>query len=126
MDECHGYRGVFGSHVAQILRRLRRICGKYGSHPVFILVSATVSDPAAAALRLTGLEMAEVTADASPRGATTFALWEPPLTDLRGERGAPISRTATAETADLLSDLVVEDVRTLAFVRSRGPPSTSR
>ncbi|GAA3791983.1 DEAD/DEAH box helicase [Sphaerisporangium flaviroseum] len=119
IDECHGYRGVFGSHVAQIVRRLRRICGKYGSHPVFILVSATVSDPATAAMRLTGLEMAEVTTDASPRGSTTFALWEPPLTDLRGEGGAPVRRTVTAETADLLSDLVVDDVRTLAFVRSR-------
>ncbi|MBB6471301.1 DEAD/DEAH box helicase domain-containing protein [Sphaerisporangium rubeum] len=119
VDECHGYRGVFGSHVAQILRRLRRICAKYGSRPVFVLVSATVSDPAAAAMRLTGLETAEVTTDASPRGSTTFALWEPPLTDLRGERGAPVRRTATAETADLLSDLVVDGVRTLAFVRSR-------
>ncbi len=124
VDECHGYRGVFGSHVAQILRRLRRICGKYGSRPVFILVSATVSDPAASAMRLTGLEMAEVTTDASPRGSTTFALWEPPLTDLRGESGAPVRRTVTAETADLLSDLVVDDVRTLAFVRSRRAAET--
>lgn len=119
VDECHGYRGVFGSHVAQILRRLRRITGKYGSHPVFLLASATAGDPATAGMRLTGLEMAEVTMDASPRGSVTFALWEPPLTDLRGERGAPVRRTATAETADLLADLVIEDVRTLAFVRSR-------
>ncbi|MFG1873313.1 DEAD/DEAH box helicase [Sphaerisporangium sp. NPDC049003] len=124
IDECHGYRGVFGSHVAQIVRRLRRICAKYGSDPVFVLVSATVSDPAAAAMRLTGLEMAEVTTDASPRGSTTFALWEPPLTDLRGEGGAPVRRTVTAETADLLSDLVIDDVRTLAFVRSRRAAET--
>ncbi|MEV7966514.1 DEAD/DEAH box helicase [Sphaerisporangium sp. NPDC088356] len=124
VDECHGYRGVFGSHVAQIVRRMRRICAKYGSDPVFILVSATVSDPAAAAMRLTGLEMAEVTTDASPRGSTTFALWEPPLTDLRGEGGAPVRRTVTAETADLLSDLVIDDVRTLAFVRSRRAAET--
>ncbi|MBX6382684.1 MAG: DEAD/DEAH box helicase [Microbispora sp.] len=119
VDECHGYRGVFGSHVAQILRRLRRVAAKYGSSPVFLLASATASDPAAAGARLTGLEMAEVTTDASPRGSTTFALWEPPLTDLRGESGAPVRRTATAEAADLLADLVIEDVRTLAFVRSR-------
>ncbi|ADG86952.1 DEAD/DEAH box helicase domain protein [Thermobispora bispora DSM 43833] len=119
VDECHGYRGVFGSHVAQILRRLRRVCAKYGSRPVFLLASATASDPGAAGKRLTGLDMAEVTADASPRGAMTFALWEPPLTELRGERGAPIRRTATAEAADLLTDLVVEGVRTLVFVRSR-------
>ena len=70
--------------------------------PVFLLASATASDPGTAATRLTGLPAAEVTEDASPRGATTFALWEPPLTDLRGETGAPVRRTATAETADLL------------------------
>ncbi|MEV4242777.1 DEAD/DEAH box helicase [Streptosporangium canum] len=119
VDECHGYRGVFGSHVAQILRRLRRICTRYGSAPAFVLSSATASDPGAFAMRLTGLQMAEVTTDASPRGATTFALWEPPLTDLRGEGGAPLRRPATAESADLLADLVIADVRTLAFVRSR-------
>ncbi|TQM77415.1 DEAD/DEAH box helicase [Thermopolyspora flexuosa] len=124
IDECHGYRGVFGSHVAQILRRLRRVCAKYGSRPVFLLASATASDPGTAAMRLTGLEAAEVTNDASPRGATTFALWEPPLTDLRGEKGAPVRRTATAETADLLTDLVIEGVRTLAFVRSRRAAET--
>ncbi|MFI6293840.1 DEAD/DEAH box helicase [Nonomuraea sp. NPDC050790] len=119
VDECHGYRGVFGSHVAQILRRLRRVCRRYGSAPVFMLASATASEPAVFGRRLTGLEMDEVTVDASPKGSTTFALWEPPLTDLRGEGGAPIRRTATAETADLLADLVLADVRTLAFVRSR-------
>nr|WP_239114793.1 DEAD/DEAH box helicase [Planotetraspora kaengkrachanensis] len=124
VDECHGYRGVFGSHVAQILRRLRRVSAKYGSRPVFLLASATASEPALAGMRLTGLEMAEVTTDASPRGSTTFALWEPPLTDLRGEGGAPVRRTATAEAADLLSDLVIEDVRTLAFVRSRRAAET--
>jgi DEAD/DEAH box helicase domain-containing protein len=119
VDEAHGYRGVFGSHVAQILRRLRRICARYGSTPVFVLASATVSEPGAAASRLTGVRVAEVCDDASPRGATSFALWEPPLTELRGEHGAPVRRTATAEAADLLADLVVEDVQTLAFVRSR-------
>ncbi|WSA22703.1 DEAD/DEAH box helicase [Streptosporangium subroseum] len=119
VDECHGYRGVFGSHVAQILRRLRRICARYGSRPAFLLSSATASEPGTFAMRLTGLQMAEVTTDSSPRGATTFALWEPPLTGLRGEGGAPLRRPATAESADLLADLVIADVRTLAFVRSR-------
>jgi len=119
VDEAHGYRGVFGSHVAQVLRRLRRVCARYGSSPVFILASATASSPGAAASRLTGLSVAEVCDDASPRGATSFALWEPPLTELRGEHDAPVRRTATAEAADLLADLVVEDVQTLAFVRSR-------
>ncbi|MFG1705472.1 DEAD/DEAH box helicase [Nonomuraea sp. M3C6] len=119
VDECHGYRGVFGSHVAQILRRLRRVCSRYGSRPTFLLASATASEPGAFAMRLTGLEMDEVTMDASPKGSTTIALWEPPLTELRGEGGAPVRRTATAEAADLLADLVLADVRTLAFVRSR-------
>ncbi len=122
IDECHTYRGVFGSHVAQVIRRLRRVCRRYGSDPVFILASATVSDPGGAAARLIGMrpgDIEAVTDDASPRGALTFALWEPPLTDLKGERGAPVRRTATAEAADLLTDLVVDGVRTVAFVRSR-------
>ncbi len=120
VDECHTYRGVFGSHVAQVLRRLRRLCARYGAQPVFLLASATASDPAAAASRLTGVRVTEITDDASPRGEVVFALWEPPLlTELRGERGAPVRRTATAETADLLTDLVVQGVRTVAFVRSR-------
>ncbi|MFE4633847.1 DEAD/DEAH box helicase [Streptomyces sp. NPDC056773] len=119
IDECHTYRGVFGSHVAQVLRRLRRLCARYGSDPVFLLASATASDPATAASRLTGLPVVEVSDDASPRGEVLFTLWEPPLTELKGERGAPVRRTATAETADLLTDLVVQGVRTVAFVRSR-------
>ncbi|MFC7218129.1 DEAD/DEAH box helicase [Streptomyces polyrhachis] len=119
IDECHTYRGVFGSHVAQVLRRLRRVCARYGSTPVFLLASATSGTPGASASRLTGVPVAEVTEDGSPRGELVFALWEPPLTELRGERGAPVRRTAVAETADLLTDLAVDGVRTLAFVGSR-------
>lgn len=119
VDECHTYRGVFGSHVAQVLRRLRRVCARYGAHPVFLLASATAADPAVAAGRLTGLPVTEVSDDASPRGELVFALWEPPLTELHGEKGAPVRRTATAETADLLTDLALQGVRTVAFVRSR-------
>ncbi|MER6235514.1 DEAD/DEAH box helicase [Streptomyces clavifer] len=119
IDECHTYRGVFGSHVAQVLRRLRRLCARYGSDPVFLLASATAAQPSAAAGRLTGLPVKEVSDDASPRGEMVFALWEPPLTDLHGEKGAPVRRTATAETADLLTDLTLQGVRSVAFVRSR-------
>ncbi|MFE7748689.1 DEAD/DEAH box helicase [Streptomyces sp. NPDC057428] len=119
IDECHTYRGVFGSHVAQVLRRLRRLCARYGSDPVFLLASATAAQPAVAAGRLTGLTVKEVADDASPRGEMVFALWEPPLTDLQGEKGAPVRRTATAETADLLTDLTIQGVRSVAFVRSR-------
>ncbi|GAA0570828.1 DEAD/DEAH box helicase [Kribbella sandramycini] len=119
IDECHHYRGVFGAHVAGVLRRLRRICAHYGANPVFVCASATVAEPAASGERLTGLPMTEVVDDGSPRGGISFGLWEPPLTSLRGENGAPVRRSATAEVADLLTDLVVSGVRTVAFVRSR-------
>ncbi|WP_130797929.1 DEAD/DEAH box helicase [Streptomyces otsuchiensis] len=119
IDECHVYRGVFGSHVAQVLRRLRRLCAHYGAEPVFLLASATAAEPAIGANRLTGVPVTEVTEDGSPRGELAFALWEPPLTEARGERGAPVRRSATAEAAELLADLVARDARTVAFVRSR-------
>ena len=119
VDECHHYRGVFGAHVAHVLRRLRRVCASYGAHPTFVLASATVSEPEVAAGRLTGLDVLAVTDDASPRGQVTLALWEPPFTSYAGENGAPVRRAASSETADLLADLVSSDVRTLAFIRSR-------
>ena len=120
VDECHVYRGVFGSHVSHVLRRLRRICARYGSSPTFVLASATVAQPEQLGARLTGLDrVVAVTEDTSPRGGTTFALWEPPLTDMAGENGAPVRRSATTEAARLLAGLVIEGARTLAFVRSR-------
>ncbi|MGW8496059.1 DEAD/DEAH box helicase [Streptomyces albidoflavus] len=119
IDESHTYRGVFGSHVAQVIRRLRRLCARYGADPVFLLASATAAEPAVAAGRLTGLPVSAVDDDASPRGELVFALWEPPLTEHHGENGAPVRRTATAETAGLLTDLAVQSVRTVAFVGSR-------
>jgi DEAD/DEAH box helicase domain-containing protein len=115
IDECHVYRGVFGSHVAQVVRRLRRICARYGSFPVFVLASATVGDPATTAHRLTGLPVEAVTEDASPRGGMTFALWEPPLV----AAGSPLRVSAIRQTADLLTDSIVQGARTLAFIRSR-------
>ncbi|NED95748.1 DEAD/DEAH box helicase [Phytoactinopolyspora alkaliphila] len=120
VDECHEYSGVFGSHVAQVLRRLRRICGGYGADPTFVLASATTADPATTAERLTGLPTEAVTDDASPRGATTFLLWEPPLVEATGTA----RRGVLAETADLLADLVVADAHTVAFVRSRRAAET--
>jgi DEAD/DEAH box helicase domain-containing protein len=85
-----------------------------------VLASATVSDPAASASLLSGVDCVAVTADASPQGARTVALWEPPLLEeLAGENGAPVRRSAGAETSRILTDLVVEGARTLAFVRSR-------
>ena len=119
VDESHHYRGVFGAHVAQVLRRLRRVAASYGASPTFVLASATAADPAASAARLTGLEVGAVTADGSPRGRTALALWEPPLTAGVGENGAPVRRSAGAEAAGILTDLAVNGVRTLTFVRSR-------
>ena len=124
IDECHGYRGVFGSHVGHVLRRLRRVVAHHAPpdglpRPVFVLASATVGAPGVCARLLTGLDAEEVTEDGSPRGPLAFALWEPPLTDARGETGARLRRTATAQAADLLGRLVRENVQTLAFIRSR-------
>src|SRR5262249_33058443 len=124
VDECHGYRGVVGSHVAHVLRRLRRVVAHHAPadgppRPVFVLASATVGAPGACARLLTGLDAQEVTEDGSPRGPLAFALWEPPLTDARGETGSRLRRTATAQAADLLGPLVRENVQTLAFIRSR-------
>ena len=119
IDECHAYRGVLGSHVAAVLRRLRRVCANYGAQPVFALASATTAEPQAAAERLIGLPVDAVVDDGSPHGEVLFALWEPPLTERRGEAGAPVRRSAIAESAGLLADLVRDEVRTVAFVRSR-------
>jgi DEAD/DEAH box helicase domain-containing protein len=120
VDECHTYRGVFGSHVAHVLRRLRRIgCYHSAADPVFLLASATISEPARCARLLTGRDAVAVTADAAPRGPMTIAMWEPPLTGARGEAGAPVRRAATAEAAELLAGLVRDGVPALAFVRSR-------
>ncbi len=119
IDECHHYRGVFGAHVAHVVRRLLRVAAHHGAQPTVVLASATVADPAVAAERLTGRPTLAVTDDASPRGELSVGLWEPPLTSITGENGAPVRRSAPSETADLLADLIVEGVRTLAFVRSR-------
>ncbi len=122
IDECHGYRGVFGSHVAQVLRRLRRVALHHAAPgaarpPVFILASATIAGPEDCARRLTGLDAVAVTEDGSPRAPVTFALWEPPL--LHGYAEARTRRAATSEAADLLAALVKAEVPALAFIRSR-------
>jgi DEAD/DEAH box helicase domain-containing protein len=122
VDECHYYRGVFGSNVAMVLRRLLRLCARYsaGTGPTVIFASATTSDPGATATELIGQQVAEVTEDGSPQGARTVALWEPALrTDLTGENGAPVRRSAGSEAARMMADLISEGARTLTFVRSR-------
>ncbi|WP_051198898.1 DEAD/DEAH box helicase [Gordonia shandongensis] len=120
VDECHHYRGVFGSHTALVLQRTLRIARRYGADPVVVGASATVSNPAEALSRLIGEDVVAVTEDASPHGARTVAMWEPGFLDqVRGENGAPVRRSAGSEAARLLADFVVEGARTLCFVRSR-------
>lgn len=120
IDECHYYRGIFGSNVAMVLRRLLRLCTRYSSAPTVIFASATTAQPAATASELIGQTVAEVTDDGSPHGARTVALWEPALReDIVGENGAPVRRSAGAEAARVMADLIVEGARTLTFVRSR-------
>ncbi|MEO6793407.1 MAG: DEAD/DEAH box helicase, partial [Mycobacterium sp.] len=124
VDECHYYRGVFGSHVAMVLRRLLRLCTRYAAPsvpgPTVIFASATTAAPGASASALIGQPVSEVTEDGSPHGARTVALWEPALrTDVTGENGAPVRRGAGAEAARVMADLIAEGARTLTFVRSR-------
>ena len=120
VDECHHYRGVFGSHTALVIRRLLRIARAAGANPVVIGASATSGSPGAAMSRMIGADCAEITEDGSPHGARTVALWEPAfIPGISGENGAPVRRQAGAEAARILADLVLEGARTLCFVRSR-------
>jgi DEAD/DEAH box helicase domain-containing protein len=116
IDEAHVYRGVFGSHVGGVLRRLRRIAAAYGTDPVFLMTSATIANPLELAERLTGLEDVRlIDDDGSPAPSRTIAVWNPPLTD--EELGA--RRSAIGEAAELLARLVREGARTICFIKSR-------
>jgi DEAD/DEAH box helicase domain-containing protein len=116
VDEAHTYRGVFGSHVANVLRRLRRAAAIHGSEPRFLLASATIANPLELARRLTGIEDVElIDRDAAPRPGRRVAMWNPPLTDAQlGLRASPLY-----EAADLLAELVANDARTICFIKSR-------
>ena len=115
VDEAHVYRGVFGSHVANVLRRLRRLARAYGSEPRFVLTSATIANPRDLAERLTGLEFMLVDRDGAPRAERQVAMWNPPLVDERlGKRASALS-----EAASLLAGLVEREVRTICFLNSR-------
>lgn len=115
IDEAHSYRGVFGSHVALVLRRLRRLCLFYGSNPCFICCSATINNPEKHAESLAGLSFKLVDNDGSPKGGKDFIFWNPPtIDDVRSMR-----RSANSEAAMLFSELIRNDIRTLAFSRTR-------
>ena len=115
LDEAHVYRGVFGSHIANILRRLRRLCLRYGSAPQFILCSASIANPGELAEELLGLPVTVVEEDGSPFGGKEFVFWNPPLLD----DANATRKSATWEGSLLFGRLLQERVRTLAFVRTR-------
>jgi DEAD/DEAH box helicase domain-containing protein len=115
VDEAHVYRGVFGSHVANVLRRLRRLARVYGADPQFLLASATIANPGELAQRLLGVEATVVERDAAPKAERTIVLWNPPLTD--EELG--LRASALGEAARLMAALVERGIRTLCFAKSR-------
>jgi DEAD/DEAH box helicase domain-containing protein len=112
IDEAHRYRGIFGSHIAFLIRRLLRLCRFYGSHPQFILSTATIANPLGFAANLTGQQFDLIDDDGSPCGRKTFVLYNP-FPDGIGER------SAQQETKDLLVSCVREDLQTLCFTGSR-------
>jgi DEAD/DEAH box helicase domain-containing protein len=115
VDEAHTYRGVFGSHVANVLRRLRRLARAYGSEPRFLLASATIANPVELAERLVGTEFELIDDDGAPRAGRELAMWNPPLID----KASGVRRSALSEAADLLAELVSHEVRTICFLKSR-------
>jgi DEAD/DEAH box helicase domain-containing protein len=115
VDEAHTYRGVFGSHVANVLRRLRRIARAYGAEPRFLLASATIANPLELAERLVGTPFELIDDDGAPRAGREIAMWNPPLLD----KASGARRSALSEAADLLAELVSQGVRTICFLKSR-------
>src|SRR5215217_2886457 len=116
VDEAHVYRGVFGSHVGNVLRRLRRVADAYGTEPRFVMASATIANPGELAERLTGLDdFTVVGEDGSPGSRRTIAMWNPPITDEKLQT----RRSPLAESADLLAELVSQGARTIVFMKSR-------
>ena len=115
IDEAHVYRGVFGSHVANVMRRLARMARHYGTEPRFLAASATIANPKELAEGLVGQPFTLIDSDGAPRAGRRIAIWNPPLID--EDTGA--RRSTLSEAAELLADLVAEDVRTICFLRSR-------
>ena len=115
VDEAHTYRGVFGSHVANVFRRLRRVCRLYGADPRFVCTSATIANPVELAERLCGDGFALVDGDGAPHAARRIAMWNPPLID----EATGTRRSVLSEAADLLAELVSAGTRTICFMRSR-------
>jgi DEAD/DEAH box helicase domain-containing protein len=116
VDEAHVYRGVFGSHVANVLRRLRRAAAIHGTAPRFLLTSATIANPVQLATTLTGLsEFNLVDADAAPKAQRRIAIWNPPLLDEK----LGVRASALYEAAEVFSGLIAKGARTICFMKSR-------
>jgi DEAD/DEAH box helicase domain-containing protein len=115
VDEAHVYRGVFGSHVANVLRRLRRLARVYGAEPQFLLASATIANAGELALELTGEPATVIDGDTSARAEREVVIWNPPLLDAElGLRASPLG-----DAARLLSELTARGLRTICFAKSR-------
>jgi DEAD/DEAH box helicase domain-containing protein len=115
VDEAHVYRGVFGSHVACVLRRLWRLCERYDSRPLLICCSATIANPDEHIQTLTGFPALVIAQDGSPQGGKDFVLWNPPFIDEK--RGA--RRSANVEATGLFTELVRHGLRNITFARAR-------
>ncbi|MCL2642661.1 MAG: DEAD/DEAH box helicase [Candidatus Bathyarchaeota archaeon] len=115
IDEAHVYRGVFGSNVAMVIRRLLRICNYYHANPQIILSSATIANPEEHAKKLTGKNFTIVSKDGSPRGKKSFIFWNPPFTDSTNT----LRRSTHQETKDLMTLNVLQNLQTLCFTTSR-------
>jgi DEAD/DEAH box helicase domain-containing protein len=115
IDELHIYRGVFGSHVANVIRRLKRICTFYGANPIFICTSATIANPQELAENLTGEDMQLIDKNGAPSGKKHFVFYNPPIVN----RQLNIRRSATLEVRKIAGDLLKNKIQTIVFARSR-------
>jgi DEAD/DEAH box helicase domain-containing protein len=115
IDELHTYRGVFGSHVANLVRRLRRVCRFYGSHPVFVACSATIANPAELAARLLGGPVRAVTESGAPQGRRHLVVWNPPV--LNADLG--IRASARSQSTRIARLAVRLGLKTIVFANSR-------
>ncbi|MEJ2463791.1 MAG: DEAD/DEAH box helicase [Candidatus Thiodiazotropha sp.] len=115
IDEMHSYRGVFGSHVANVIRRLRRICRFYGADPIFILCSATIANPAELAGELIGGEVEAITESGAPQGAKHLLLWNPPV--INPDLG--IRASARSQTTRIARMAVKQGLKSIVFAQSR-------
>ena len=115
IDEVHTYRGVFGSHLANVLRRLERICAFYGAHPQFICCSATIANPRELAEQITGTEMALVDRNGAPQGEKHLIFYNPPVVNEQ----LGIRASVLLESRKIAADLIVNGISTIAFARSR-------